>query len=439
MPDRGCAEPIRLLEIELSEPLCGIAARMDDGRRYRHARALVRLHEDPLGLVELPLGTDGVEAAEVERRIQEALAPAIAQHLARDGRVARVSAAGSEPPPCRAERTRFRAAAPFATVAVATRDRTESLAACLESLLALDYPRYEIVVVDNAPSTSLTRDLVAARFGRDPRVRYLREDRRGVAAAHNRALGAARGSIVAFTDDDVRVDRLWLLELAAGFTAAPDVACVTGLILPTELETPVQLWLDERWRFSKGFERRLFDLQTHRPRSRLFPYAAGLFGSGANMAFRTDVLRRAGGFDAATGTGSPARGGDDLAAFFGVVAAGHTLVYEPAAIVHHRHRPDYASLRAQSFGYGVGLTAYLTKAVIDEPRRALDLARRAPAGVVHALALRSPTNARRPPGLPHVLRTLECAGSAYGPIAYLRARRMLRRMATPASRRGRAR
>jgi hypothetical protein len=157
------------------------------------------------------------------------------------------------------------------------------------------------------------------------------------------------------------------------------------------------------------------------------------------MAFRTDVLRRAGGFDAATGTGSPARGGDDLAAFFGVVAAGHTLVYEPAAIVHHRHRPDYASLRAQSFCYGVGLTAYLTKTVIDEPRRALDLARRAPAGVVHALMRRAPANATRQPGRPHVLTALEYAGSAYGPIAYLRARRMLRRPATPASRRGRPR
>jgi hypothetical protein len=433
MPDRVRPEPIRLLELELSEPLCDIVARTGDGKHYRRARALVRLHERPLGLIELPLGSDGVAAEDVARRIQEALGPAIARHLARDGQATRIVAGGSELPPCRAERARFRTAAPFATVAVATHDRTDTLADCLESLLGLDYPHYEVVVVDNAPSTSGTRDLVATRFAGDPRVRYLREERRGVAAAHNRALGAARGSIVAFTDDDVVVDRLWLLELAAGFTAAPDVACVTGLILPRELETPVQLWLDEHWGFSKGFERRLFDLHAHRPRNRLFPYAAGLFGSGANMAFQTDVLRRAGGFDAATGAGSPARGGDDLAAFFGVVAAGHTLVYEPAAIVHHRHRPDYASLCAQSFGYGVGLTAYLTKTIVDEPRRSLDLARRAPAGAVHAFAPRAPANTRRPPGLPQVLATLECAGSAYGPIAYLRARRMLRRSETHAS------
>jgi hypothetical protein len=436
MPDRVRPEPIRLLEIELSEPLCDIAARTGEGKHYRRAQALVRLHERPLGLIELPLGSDGVEAEEVERRIHETLGPAIAQHLARDRQAEHILAAGSELPPCRVERARFRTTAPFATVAVATHDRTDTLADCLESLLRLDYPHYEVVVVDSAPSTSRTRDLVAARFAGDSRVRYLREKRRGVAIAHNRALGVARGSIVAFTDDDVVVDRLWLLELAAGFTAAPDVACVTGLILPRELETAVQLWLDEHWGFSKGFERRLFDLHAHRPRNRLFPYAAGLFGSGANMAFQTDVLRRAGGFDAATGAGSPARGGDDLAAFFDVVAAGHTLVYEPAAIVHHRHRPGYASLCAQSFGYGVGLTAYLTKTIVDEPRRSLDLARRAPAGAVHAFAPRAPANTRRPPGLAQVLATLECAGSAYGPIAYLRARRMLRRSETHASEAG---
>ena len=77
------------------------------------------------------------------------------------------------------------------------------------------------------------------------------------------------------------------------------------------------------------------------------------------MAFRTDWLRTNGGFDPATGAGTPARGGDDLDAFLRVVLDGRTLVYEPAAIVRHYHRRDYASLRRQAYGYGVGLGAYL--------------------------------------------------------------------------------
>ena len=58
------------------------------------------------------------------------------------------------------------------------------------------------------------------------------------------------------------------------------------------------------------------------------------------MAFATDVLRDLGGFDPALGTGTAASGGDDLAAFFEVLAAGHALVYEPSAVVFHAHRRE---------------------------------------------------------------------------------------------------
>src|SRR5437763_1421514 len=81
-----------------------------------------------------------------------------------------------------------------------------------------------------------------------------------LAAAHNRGLAAARGEVVAFTDDDVVVDAHWLAELVAAFRADERVACVTGLIAPAELDTPEQVWQDEYWGFAKGFERRVFDL-----------------------------------------------------------------------------------------------------------------------------------------------------------------------------------
>src|SRR5258705_5928989 len=193
-----------------------------------------------------------------------------------------------------------------------------------------------------------------------------------LAIAHNRGLAAAQGAIVAFTDDDVRVDRSWLLELALGFESAADVACVTGLILPLELETPAQLWLEDAVGLYRGFEAKLFDRRANRPQSRLFPYAPGILGSGANMSLRRDALERLGGFDPATGTGTRARGGDDLAAFFDVIAAGHTLAYRPSAIVRHAHRRDLDGLEAQIEGYGAGLGAVFAKVVLDRPGRALE-------------------------------------------------------------------
>src|SRR5207248_1755899 len=85
----------------------------------------------------------------------------------------------------------------------------------------------------------------------------------------------AAGDIVAFTDDDAVVDPWWLLELARCFNSER-VAAVTGMILPAELETPSQFWLEQYGGFSKGFRKRLFDIYENRPNDRLFPYGVGL-------------------------------------------------------------------------------------------------------------------------------------------------------------------
>jgi O-antigen biosynthesis protein len=276
------------------------------------------------------------------------------------------------------------------------------------------------VVVDNASRGVGVATLVARHRGAS-RITYVREGVPGLAVAHNRGLREASGSIVAFTDDDVIVDRLWLAQLARGFEAAPHVACVTGPILPLELETQAQLWAEAYWGLGKGFARRVFD---RRPPDgeRIYPYAAGVFGSGANMAFRTSVLRGLGGFDPALGTGSPARGGDDLASFFDVVSAGHRLVYEPTALVRHRHRPDYESLERQAYAYGSGLAAHVTRTLVEQPRRVIEVASLAPLGLAHVFGGRSPKNARRPPDLPRALTRAERRGMALGGLAYLRAR-----------------
>jgi hypothetical protein len=60
-------------------------------------------------------------------------------------------------------------------------------------------------------------------------------------------------------------------------------------------------------------------------------------------------------------TGTMARGGDDLHAFFRVVTAGYTLIYSTAAILKHWNARDYQSLRRQAYGYRTGLAAYLIK------------------------------------------------------------------------------
>ena len=259
-------------------------------------------------------------------------------------------------------------------------------------------------------------------------MRYVREDRPGLSWARNRGLQVVEGEIVAFTDDDVAVDRYWLAELVKGFTVAENVGCVTGTAYPMELETQSQMWFEQFGGFNKGYTRRVFDLVKHRSSHPLFPYAAGQFGTGANMAYRVSSLEKIRGFDPALGTGTPTLGCEDLAAFVQIILAGYTLVYEPGAIVHHLHRRDYAALRKQVYGYGLSLTAYLTKCMIDRPRFIVDIAVKTPRGIVYALSSQSPKNARKRHDYPRELTTIERKGMLLGPFAYVWSRRLARKL-----------
>jgi len=426
-----------MLEIELGEPIEAVARSLSDcGLAYQIGLALVRLHTQPLGLIEIELTDGGLSSRNYARQIWTALGPEINAHLRQEGlpEVTEVPAGGlpsADPSMALPQRD-----APFVTVAVATHNRPEGIARCLRSLLALDYPFYEILVMDNAPSSEATAELIARDFGRLPQVRYMREDRPGGTWARNLGLWEAKGEIVAFIDDDMVADTHWLSRLVAGFKAADNVACVTGMILPIELETPAQVWFEEFGGFNKGFVQRVFDMAGPQPKSLLYPYAAGTFGSGASMAFRVSALRQIGGFDPAIGPGSPGMGGEDLAAFVQVIKHGYRLVYEPTAVAYHLHRRDYSGLRLQMYGYGCGLTAYLTKCVADDPRLLLHFAGRIPYVLFYVLSTRSPKNAKKRADYPRELTRLERRGMIYGPFAYLRGRRLARRLREAALRSG---
>ncbi|MFH9816713.1 glycosyltransferase [Streptomyces sp. NPDC017230] len=346
---------------------------------------------------------------------------------------------------------------PSTSVVVATRERADQLARALDSLLAQDHPDFEIVVVDNAPVTGETRELVERKYGE--RVRYVCEPVPGLAIAHNRGLAAVRGEVIAFTDDDVVADPRWLTELTAPFATDPRLGCATGLILPARLRTPAQVLLESHGGFAKGFTPRTYDPTEPPADEPLFPFTAGRFGSGANMAFRTSALRAAGGFDPATGAGTPARGGDDLYGFVRVLAQGQRLRYTPHALVWHHHRETWRDLETQAYGYGAGLTAYLTAILVNRPALLPAFLVRLPGGLAHARGLTAVRATAVPattgggggdgdggdvtdgtgpamgvPGghdsrthpWPRRLSRLQRRGMLYGPVGYLRARRALR-------------
>ncbi len=301
-----------------------------------------------------------------------------------------------------------------ATVAICTRERPEDLIRALRAVQALRPAPAAVLVVDNRPTTDRTRD-AAARF---PGVRYVREDRPGLDAARNRALREATTSIVAFTDDDAAPEPEWLARLLRSFDD-PRVWCTAGLTLPVELETPAQEWFERYSPFGRGFDRLVFD------GTRQDPLAVSRIGAGANMAVRREVLSDLGGFDEALDAGTPSRSGGDHEMFGRILAAGHRIVYDPAAVSWHRHRRTWEELRDALYGYGVGVYAMWTrKLLVDrEPGVLMHAVRWFRYGQARHLyrALR-----RRPDAVPLDLLLAELRGCLAGPSAYLAARRQLR-------------
>jgi O-antigen biosynthesis protein len=420
--------PIKILQVELSHSLLAVSVSHPRAERnYERMHIYPRLWGRPLGLLELDRVESDLSPSALAEKIWENYRHQICQRFREVEMVEprRLTEAGLAQLPDALNRQEVvspEESEPRITVVVATRDRVETLAPCIESLLGMNYSNFDLLIVDNAPSSSATSEFFQKSCQHDQRFRYLREDTPGLAVAHNRALREVDAPIVAFTDDDVLVDPNWLDALAANFVKSQKIVCVTGLTIPYELETPSQVWIEQFGGFGKGFERIIYDLDENHPGQPLYPYAAGKFGSGANMAFRTDVLRGLGGFDAALGAGTIAMGGDDLAAFFTVISDGYQLVYEPAALIRHRHRRDYPGLSRQTLGYGVGLGAYLAKTIVDQPARFLELLAKAPAGLRYYFSPKSAKNNKKLSTYPRELRRLELQGLFYGPLAYLRSR-----------------
>ncbi|MCM1975019.1 MULTISPECIES: glycosyltransferase family 2 protein [unclassified Streptomyces] len=397
--------PVQVVDMDLAEP--GRFSPPGSRERIRpqgRVLALVRLRGHPLGMV----GATGTDPA----RLWQSLADTARREL----EVPAADSARKPSPPGKGA-----VGTPGISVVVATHNRCELLRRGLESLLHLDYPkeRYEIVVVDNAPADDATERLIREEYR--TRVRYVREPVAGLARARNRGLAAARNGIVAFTDDDTLVDPGWLSALAESFTANQAVSCVTGLIAPAELQTEAQAVLERHNGFGKGYDTRTWSLHDP-PEDPLFPFTTGQFGGGANMAFRTEVLRALGGFDTATSAGTPAYGGEDLLVFFQVLVNGGTLAYQPDAIIWHSQRRSLEALSTQIFSYGAGFTAYLTAALVHEPRMLPVLLRKLPGGLRYMAARADRLTNDDGAGWSRRLTLLEVQGMLYGPLGYLRSR-----------------
>jgi GT2 family glycosyltransferase len=215
---------------------------------------------------------------------------------------------------------------PKVSVVVCTYNGSKTLDGCLKSLEKLNYPDYEVVLVNDGSTDSVPE--IAARY---PYIRYHAQKNQGLSAARNTGMNLATGEIIAYTDDDCFADPDWLyflvsklLETGATGVGGPNLlptgdgpvaACVSA-----SPGTPAHILIDD-------------NVAEHIP--------------GCNMAFWAEPLRAVGGFDPVY-----RKAGDDVDCCWRLQAEGNVLVYAPAAMVWHHRRATVDAYLKQQRGYG---------------------------------------------------------------------------------------
>lgn len=234
------------------------------------------------------------------------------------------------------------------SLVICTRNRPAYLKNCLESLQHQRCRPCEIIVVDNASVTDETRRIAQA-FG----VRYIREDRPGLDVARNSGARAAKGSIVAYTDDDTQPDAYWVYRIAETFRN-PAIAAMTGLVIAASLDTEAEVIFEKFWPFNRGYLRKTFDRKFLRASFDTAPPVWEI-GAGANMAFRRELFEAVGYFDERLDVGKAGCSGDSEL-WYRILANGFTIEYNPLAVVGHKHRDSIKGLRRQLYAYMRGFT-----------------------------------------------------------------------------------
>ncbi len=214
---------------------------------------------------------------------------------------------------------------PRVSVVVCSYNGGATLEQCLRSLCALDYPDFEVIVVDDG-STDNSREILA-RF---PEVRDVYQPHCGLSVARNAGLHCATGALIAYTDSDCRADPDWLTHLVHQLRQS-GAAAVGGPNL-----TPDDGWLASCVAAAPG-----------QPTHVLVSDQVAEHIPGCNMAFRREALEAINGFDPQF-----LKAGDDVDICWRLQHEGFSITFAPGAFVwHHRRRNPHSYLKQQA-GYG---------------------------------------------------------------------------------------
>jgi GT2 family glycosyltransferase len=224
---------------------------------------------------------------------------------------------------------------------IATLDRPNALARCLDALLSGSVLPEEVIIVDQSENDATQIVVEARRTSKVPIV-YVRQARRGLSASRNAALAHVSCPLVAVTDDDCVPDPEWISAITRTFGSEPALHALTGRVLPLGPETSDTYVVAVR----ESLSRQEFTGKT-------LPW---VIGGGNNFAVKRDWFERVGGCDEHLGVGSPGNAAEDMDLFYRLLRAGATIRYEPDALVYHERTSKARRLATRwSYGFGMGV------------------------------------------------------------------------------------
>jgi len=215
---------------------------------------------------------------------------------------------------------------PKVSVIVCSYNGGQTLEACLRSLKKIDYPDYEVVVVDDG-STDHTKEILSHH----PWVNAIYQTNHGLSVARNVGAAAATGEIIAYTDSDCMADPDWLYYLV-GTLLSGNYAGVGG----PNISPPAQNWHQACVAAAPGG-----------PSHVLLTDVVAEHIPGCNMAFYRWAFEKVGGFDP-----EYRKAGDDVDFCWRLQQEGEVIAFSPSAIVWHYRRFTLKAFRKQQEGYG---------------------------------------------------------------------------------------
>lgn len=222
---------------------------------------------------------------------------------------------------------------PFFSIVIATYNRPQQLAHCLQALSQLDYPRdrFEVIVVDDGSRTPPEK--VIAIYCNRFTVTLLTHDHAGPASARNAGVAQAKGEFIVFTDDDCAPVPDYLQKLVERFVRTPDCAIggrTINALTDNLYSTASQLLMDYLYSSLNA--------------------AAPRFFASNNLALPRALFQKIGGFDASY----PRAAAEDREFCDRWLSCGYRMIYAPEALIYHAHALALRAFVRQHFTYGRG-------------------------------------------------------------------------------------